>query len=122
MCIRDRLNEGYHKGRLTLRRIAELLTQAPARIFNVAPAKGSLAIGADADLTLVDLNLARVVNPAELGSYSDYSLYEGITLKGWPVQTIVRGETVMVNGKITGQAGYGNYIFRSLTQPQQGTI
>lgn len=114
------LHEGYHKGRLSLRRIAEVLTSAPARIFNVAPAKGSLAVGSDADITLVDINLARVVNPAELGSYSDYSLYEGQTLKGWPVQTIVRGETVMADGKITGQPGYGGYIFRSLTTAKAG--
>ena len=114
------LHEGYHKGRLSLRRIAEVLTRAPAQIFNVAPAKGSLAIGSDADITLVDLNLARVVNPAELGSYSDYSLYEGQALKGWPVQTIVRGHTVMAQGKIMGQPGYGNYIFRALAHPHQG--
>ena len=114
------LHEGYHKGRLSLRRIAEVLTSAPARIFNVGSAKGNLDIGSDADITLVDINLARAVNPAELGSYSDYSLYEGQTLKGWPVQTIVRGETVMANGKITGQPGYGNYIFRSLTTEKAG--
>jgi dihydropyrimidinase len=114
------LHEGYHKGRLSLRRIAEVLTAAPARIFNIAPAKGSLAIGADADITLVDLNLSRTVNPDELGSYSDYSLYEGQALTGWPVQTIVRGQTVMANGKITGQPGHGHYIFRSLNSPTQG--
>ena len=114
------LHEGYHKGRLSLRRIAEVLTSAPARIFNVAPAKGSLEVGADADITLVDINLARVVNPAELGSYSDYSLYEGRTLKGWPVRTIVRGQTVIAGGKITGQPGYGHYLFRSLPTTQAG--
>lgn len=114
------LHEGYHKGRLSLRRIAEVLTSAPARIFNVAPYKGSLQVGADADITLVDINLARVVDPAELGSYSDYSLYEGQTLKGWPVRTIVRGQTVMADGKITGQPGYGHYLFRSLSTPQSG--
>jgi len=114
------LHAGYHKGRLSLSRIAEVLTSAPARIFNVAPAKGSLGVGADADITLVDLNLARVVNPAELGSYSDYSLYEGQTLKGWPVRTILRGRTVMADGKITGQPGYGRYLFRSLSTPEAG--
>jgi dihydropyrimidinase len=113
------LHEGYHKGRLSLRRIAEVLTKAPAKIFNVAPLKGSLDIGSDADITLVNLNLSRVVNPAELGSYSDYSLYEGQNLKGWPVQTIVRGNTVMSNGKMVGQPGYGNYIFRSLAEPKE---
>ena len=107
------LHEGYHKGRLSLRRIAEVLTSAPAKVFNV-PAKGSLDVGADADITLVDLNLARTVDPAALGSYSDYSLYEGQTLTGWPVQTIVRGQTVMAHGHITGQAGHGRYLFRSL--------
>ena len=115
------LHEGYHKGRLSLRRIAEVLTSAPARIFNVAPAKGSLKVGSDADITLVDINLARVVNPAELGSYSDYSLYEGQTFTGWPVETIVRGKTVMTNGEITGQPGYGSYIFRSISTPTTGT-
>jgi dihydropyrimidinase len=109
------LDQGYHTGRLSLRRIAEVLTSGPASIFNLAPNKGSLEIGADADLTLVDLNLSRVVNPAELGSFSDYSLYEGQTLKGWPVKTIVRGETVMERHRIVGQPGYGKYIFRSLS-------
>lgn len=84
------------------------------------PGKGSLAIGSDADITLVDLHLSRTVNPAELGSYSDYNLYEGQTLTGWPVQTIVRGQTVMANGCITGQAGNGHYIFRSLDTPTPG--
>lgn len=114
------LHEGYHKGRLSLRRIAEVLTSAPARIFNVAPNKGGLEVGSDADITLVDINLTRVVNPAELGSYSDYSLYEGQALKGWPVRTILRGQTVMDKGKITGQPGYGHYLFRTLEASKTG--
>ena len=108
------LHEGHHKGRLSLSRIAEVLSSAPAKIFNVASRKGNLQVGADADITLVDINLTRVVDPAELGSYSDYSLYEGQSLKGWPVRTIVRGETVMVDGKVIGRPGYGQYIFRTL--------
>jgi len=97
---------------MSLGRIAQVLTEAPARIFNMAPTKGSLEIGADADVTLVDLNRSRVVVAAELGSYSDYSLYDGWDLKGWPVRTIVRGETVMLDGKIVGQPGYGRYLPR----------
>jgi dihydropyrimidinase len=108
------LSEGYHKGRLTLPRIAELLTSAPAEIFSLAPVKGRIAVGADADLTLVDLDLVRTVKAAELGSYSDYSLYDGWALKGWPVRTIVRGTTVMDEGKIVGQPGYGRYLKRPL--------
>jgi dihydropyrimidinase len=108
------LSEGYHKGRLGLARIADLLTRRPATIFNL-PQKGSLAVGADADLTLVDLEKSRVVRAEELGSFSDYSLYDGWNLKGWPVRTIVRGETVMLDGKITGKPGHGKYLSRQLT-------
>ena len=107
------LSEGYHKGRLSLQRIAQLLTQSPAEIFNIQNTKGSLDIGKDADITLVDLNLEREVIPSELGSYSDYSLYEGQHFKGWPVRTILRGCTVMHEGKIMGQAGAGQYLFRA---------
>ena len=55
-----------------------------------------------------------VVDSVELGSYSDYSPYEGWNLKGWPVRTMVRGVTVMHNHPVTGVAGHGRYIARSL--------
>ena len=105
------LSEGYHKGRLSLQRIAELLTTAPARIFDV-PDKGDIRVGYDADLTLVDLELTREVRAAELGSYSDYSLYDGWRLKGWPTATVVRGEVVMQDARIVGPPGFGRYIRR----------
>jgi dihydropyrimidinase len=108
------LSEGYHKGRLSLPRIAQVLTAGPAGVFDLAPAKGRVAVGSDADLTLVDLDRERVVDSAELGSYSDYSLYDGWKLKGWPVRTIVRGVTVMDEGQIVGPAGHGRYLHRTL--------
>jgi len=113
------LSEGYHKGRLSLSRIADLLTRGPAGIFNLTPSKGSLEIGADADITLVDLEKVRTVKAEELGSYSDYSLYDGWELKGWPVRTIVRGKTVMQDGKIIGKPGYGRYIARQINAKQR---
>ena len=109
------LSEGYHKGRLDLQRIAQLVTGAPAEIFGIDKRKGFLAPGADADITLVDLAKAREVKADELGSYSDYSLYDGWTLKGWPVMTMVRGEVVMQDGEIVGKAGHGSYLSRPLT-------
>lgn len=105
------LDQGYHKGRLSLSRIADLLCRAPAEIFELA-GKGSLAPGADADITLVDLEQSREVRPEELGSWSDYSLYEGWTFKGWPRRTILRGKTIMNDGTITGEGGYGRYLPR----------
>lgn len=113
------LSEGYHKGRLSLRRIAQLLAEAPARIFRL-PTKGALEVGFDADLTLVDLERRRTVRAAELGSYADYSLYEGWELRGWPVRTVVRGVTVMQDGRIVGPAGFGRYLPRNLTPQPSG--
>ncbi|MDH4189419.1 MAG: amidohydrolase family protein [Betaproteobacteria bacterium] len=108
------LSEGYHRGRLSLERICDVVTRGPARIFNLEPSKGRIAVGADADLTLVDLNQERVVKWQDLQSYADYSLYEGWKLRGWPVRTIVRGLTVMEAGRITGAQGHGRYLWRRL--------
>lgn len=107
------LHHGYHTGRLSLERIAELLTRAPADIFHL-PQKGRFEVGADGDVTIVDVNHSRVVDPAALGSYADYSLYEGETLKGWPMATILRGQLVMAEGRIIGAGGLGRYLRRSL--------
>jgi len=93
-------------------RIAELLSENPARLFNLYPRKGSLTVGCDADLAIVDIDRVREVRADELGSYSDYSLYDGWKLTGWPVLTMVRGEVVMDSGEVTGTAGYGQFIPR----------
>jgi len=111
------LSEGYHKRQLPLQRICQLLTAGPAKIFHLDPVKGRLAAGSDADFTLVDLSKERIVKAEELGSYSDYSLYDGWTFKGWPVRTIVRGLTVMQDGRITGPGGHGKYLWRRIGQP-----
>lgn len=107
------LDQGYHKRGLSLQRIAQVLTSRPADIFGLAPRKGRIAVGADADLAIVDIEKSRVVRAEELGSYSDYSLYDGWELKGWPVRTILRGETIMHDGKISGRPGFGQYLGRS---------
>lgn len=105
------LDRGYRAGRLSLQRILNLLCTAPAAIFGL-PQKGRIEIGADADLTLVDLDFRREVRPEELGSYADYSLYEGETLIGWPRLTMVRGVVVMRDGRIVGPPGHGLYLRR----------
>ena len=111
------LSEGYHKRGLSLARICRVLASGPAKIFDLEPVKGRIAPGSDADFTLVDLNRERAVIPAQLGSYSDYSLYENQVLKGWPVRTIVRGVTVMDEHKIVGAGGHGQYLRRSIGKP-----
>jgi dihydropyrimidinase len=106
------LNEGYHKRTISLHRIAEISSYNTARIFNLFPRKGTLQVGSDADIAIVDVNRERVVDAAYLQSRADFSPWEGLTLKGWAVRTLVRGQTVMRDGEITGQEGYGVYLPR----------
>ena len=106
------LSEGVNKRGLSLERVAEVTSYNAAKIFNLYPRKGTIQVGSDADFTVIDLDVERTVRGSEMGSYSDISLYEGRTLKGWPVITIVRGEVVMQDGKIVGEKGHGRYLSR----------
>ncbi|HEX6763438.1 MAG TPA: dihydroorotase family protein [Gaiellaceae bacterium] len=105
------LSEGYHRRGLPLARIADLVSAAPARAFACHPQKGGLAIGADADLAVVDLELERVVSPELLHSAQDHTPFAGVVLKGWPVRTILRGETVFADGEVAG-APSGRFVAR----------
>jgi dihydropyrimidinase len=108
------LHEGYHRRGVPLEKIVALTSGNVADIYRM-PSKGSLSVGCDADLLIVDPDLERVVDPATLASNADYSPYEGMTIKGWPVRTLVRGRTVMQDGRITDAAleqPGGRYIRR----------
>ncbi|MBI4504122.1 MAG: amidohydrolase family protein [Chloroflexi bacterium] len=110
------LSEGVHKRGLSLLRVSEVCSANVARIFGLYPRKGSLQVGADADLVLVDLDLERTVTPEVFQSYADYSLYDGWKLKGWPVMTVLRGEVIMESGQVVGRPGYGRYLARRATR------
>jgi dihydroorotase-like cyclic amidohydrolase len=108
------LSEGYHKRRIPLEHIAYLMSTGPAKSFGLYPKKGALEIGADADFTLVDLELERTVS-ADMPEVGDgYSVYEGMTLKGWPVQTILRGTVIAANRRVIVDSGYGQYLRREI--------
>ncbi|GIU70522.1 MAG: dihydroorotase-like protein [Candidatus Nitrosocaldaceae archaeon] len=105
------LSEGVNKNRITLEQLVKITSYNQARIFNLKN-KGNIAIGYDADLTIIDLDKEVRVTPDILNSYSDYTIYDNMILRGWPVLTMVRGEVVMEDGMIIGKAGYGKYIAR----------
>lgn len=105
------LSEGVHRRGLPLSKVVALTSYNPARIFGLYPRKGTLLPGSDADFTLVDLDAEKVVSAENLGSYADYSIYDGWSLTGWPVRTVVRGTTVMENGKVVASAaGHGRLL------------
>jgi len=73
-------------------------------------------VGYDADITIVDPNLSRTVDPGTLESFADYSPYEGMPLEGWPTATYVRGRRIMSGGAILADARdhpQGHYLFRT---------
>ncbi len=106
------ISEGYHKRGLSLERIAEVSSFNVAKSLNMET-KGRMEIGADADFAVVDLGLSKVVKPEIFGD-SDYSVYDGMTFKGWPVMTISRGEMICKDGRSLAQMGRGAYIRRQL--------
>lgn len=103
---------GVQKGRISVSRLASLLSVNPARLFGLYPTKGSLHVGADADLVLMDPNATRRVLASELDTPVDWSPYEGMELTGWPVMTISRGDIVAENGRCSAPSGRGKFIER----------
>jgi dihydroorotase len=89
------------QGRLSLMRLADLLCHAPARLFGVQ-GKGRIAIGADADFTIVDLKKEQTIANEQIASKVGWTAYDGMRIVGWPVGTIVRGQTVMWQGSLIG--------------------
>jgi dihydropyrimidinase len=106
------ITEGLHKRGLSLERIATLTSYNPARIFNLYPRKGALRVGSDADLVIVDINREKRVTKDMIKSASDFSLYEGVLLRGWPVTTVCRGRVIMRDGETVGERGWGEYLER----------
>jgi dihydroorotase len=104
--------DAVHRGRLSLERVVELTATAPARIFRVA-GKGSVTVGADADLVLVDRDRTAVVEDAEVLSKIGYTPYAGRSYTGMPLRTFVGGRTVFADGEVVGRPGTGTQSRRA---------
>ncbi|MDQ7850374.1 MAG: dihydroorotase family protein [Armatimonadota bacterium] len=107
------ISEGLHRRGLSATRVAELASANSARAFGLYPRKGTIGPGADADLTVVDLEREQEVHPEVLLSAQDFTPFAGMRLRGWPVYTIRRGELVFANGHVVGQPT-GRYLHRPL--------
>lgn len=102
---------GVRPGRITMQDLVRVCAASTARIFGIDDRKGSLRVGADADLAVVDLEGSRTVSAADLKSRSDFSIYEGQTLFGWPVHVMRRGAVLLRDGDLTTDTpGGGVYL------------
>jgi dihydroorotase len=93
-----------NKGRLSLARFVDLTSAGPQRIFGIA-GKGRIAVGYDADLTIVDLKMEKTITDDWIASKCAWTPFAGRKVKGWPIGTILRGEVAMWEGELGQPSG-----------------
>ena len=103
-------SEGVGKGRLDLCRFVELTATRPAWMYGLYPRKGTIAVGADADIVVWDPDLETTVTNANLHHNVDFTPYEGMVLAGWPETVLSRGEVVCHAGTLKVEKGRGRFL------------
>jgi dihydropyrimidinase len=103
---------GVHRNRFSPNRFVQLVSTAPAKLFGLYPRKGTVAVGSDADLVVFDPNSEQVISAKTHHMRVDYSMFEGIKVKGVPRVVLSRGKTIIENGQFTGKAGAGQFLKR----------
>jgi dihydropyrimidinase len=101
---------GVRTGRLTLERWVEVCCTEPARRFGLAPRKGTLATGADADVIIFDPKRRVTLSVDSLHQNVDYCPYEGWEVQGYPVTVLSRGEVIVRDGEFVGATGRGQFL------------
>ena len=103
---------GVEAGRLTIPQFLRAWSSGAAEIFGLAPGKGSIAVGADADLAVIDPTARRTMTADSHYGAIGYNPFEGFDLTGWPVLTIRRGAIAVRDGAWLGRAGEGRFLTR----------
>lgn len=106
-------SEGVNKKRITLNKFVEVTATNPAKIFGMFPRKGTIGIGSDADMILLDPNEKHVLSAKTHHMNTDYSGYEGMELTGKVKTTILRGQVAVHNGQVKIKKGYGSFVKRN---------
>jgi dihydropyrimidinase len=105
---------GVAAGRLTLERLVDVVATTPARLFGM-PTKGAVEVGRDADLVLFDPETSRTIRQEALHHTSDFTPYEGMSVRGAVRTVLLRGEPVIRDGVFVGRRGAGRFLERSLS-------
>ena len=105
-------SEGVNKGRISLQKFVELSSTNAARTYGMLPKKGSISIGADADLAIWDKNIVRTVTVEDQHDAMNYTPFVDMEIKGWPISVINRGSPVILDGKLVGKHSHGKFIPR----------
>jgi dihydropyrimidinase len=105
-------SEGVVKGHFSLERFVELTAERPARIFGLYPKKGVLRPGADADIVIFDPTVRHTLSARTHHMRCDYSAYEGMSVTGKCLATVIRGEVAVYGGELLIHKGFGRYLRR----------
>jgi dihydropyrimidinase len=106
-------SEGVRSGRISLGRFVALTAANPARLFGLYPRKGTIAVGSDADILILDPQISKKVDGRVMQSKAGYSAYDGHEVHGWPRFTVSRGELVLADGEVLAQPGRGQWLPRT---------
>ena len=106
-------SEGVSKRGMSLQRFVDVTSTNAAKIMGLYPRKGVIAPGSDADLVLIDPNFKRALRMDDF-HITDYSIWEGFPVEGWPVMTILRGTVAVENGQLNTSLGSGQFLPRKL--------
>jgi dihydropyrimidinase len=103
-------SEGVVAGRIDIERFVELNSANAAKIYGIYPRKGTISIGADADIAIWDPEKKVVIRNTDLHHNVDYTPFEGMTVQGWPVTVLSRGEVICDSGVLHGAKGRGQFL------------
>jgi allantoinase len=106
------LLHAVNQGKLSLERLTRAYSEMPARLLGLYPRKGAIRVGADADLVMVDMEQEHTLSNDKIISKAGWTPFDGLRVKGRPVMTLLRGEVVAENGKVTAEPGTGRYLTR----------
>lgn len=110
-------SEGVGKGRITLNEFVALTATNHARLYGLAPRKGTIAVGADADLAIWEPEKRVTLTAAMMKDNVGYTPYEGMTVTGWPTTVISRGRVAVEDGELKVARGSGEFIPRGVPGP-----
>ncbi|MBH0230667.1 dihydropyrimidinase [Halobacillus yeomjeoni] len=115
--IEDRVSilfsEGVKKGRISLNQFVDIMSTRSAKLFGLYPKKGTIAVGADADVVIFDPNVERTISVGSHHMAVDYNAFEGMKVTGEPVTVLSRGDFVIRDKNFVGETGKGRYLKRA---------
>lgn len=115
-------SEGVGKGRISLNEFVALTSANAAKLYGLYPRKGTIAVGADADIAIWDRDWKRKISQSMLHDNMDYTPYEGREVTGWPRLVLSRGRILVEDEVLQAQRGSGNFLDREPIPPKENTV